>query len=327
MVRKVKTSVVDRRISSLPGNGNKVDCPLSFEIGPPPFSPSSFVYLAIQSLPPPDLRPCQQTILTHTHTHLDLETSLAGLDVPQIRGKHLHPLPSLFLHPLSLSIIRITLVILPTLPMSVIRRRARRAVSGGRGRPHASVLIIIVVVVLVDIAVDILLLGGLGVSSGRHGGRLRWDGEASRLLRVVVRSPVVVVGVRGRGLLGRSSGMIVQRLNSLSLSLLLRVIIPLWLLHRRTRRRPRHISQPLLLLRKPNRRITPIRRLCIHITRRPAPRRVFLVIHPVGIVLIPVRPPRSHRTRLAGPGGERTSGDSVTVFALRRPSGDPSSAD
>jgi hypothetical protein len=69
-----------------------------------------------------------------------------------------------------LSIIRITLIILPTLPMSVIRRRARRAVTGGRGRPDPSVLIIVVVVVLVDIAVEILLLGSLGVSSGRHSG-------------------------------------------------------------------------------------------------------------------------------------------------------------
>jgi hypothetical protein len=156
---------------------------------------------------------------------------------------------------------------------------------------------------------------------------LGWDGESSRLLRVVIRSPVVVVK-RGRGLLGRSSGMIVQRLNSLSLSLLLHVIIPLLLLlHRRTRRRPRHISQPLLLLSvSDDRRITPIGRL--HVTRRPAPRRVLLIVHPVGIVLIPVRPPcSSHRTRLADPGGERSSGDSVTVFALRRPSGDAGSAD
>jgi hypothetical protein len=113
----------------------------------------------------------------------------------------------------------------------------------------------------------------------------------------------------------------------LLLLLLLHVVIPLLLLlHRRTRRRPRHIPQlPLLILRKPNRRITPIGRL--HVTRRPAPRRVFLIVHPVGIVLIPVRPPRSHRTRLTNPGGERTSGDSVTVFALRRPPRDAGSAD
>jgi hypothetical protein len=156
---------------------------------------------------------------------------------------------------------------------------------------------------------------------------LGWDGESSRLLRVVIRSPVVVVK-RGRGLLGRSSGMTVQRLNSLSLLLLLHVIIPLLLLlHRRTRRRPRHISQPLLILSvSDDRRITPIGRL--HVTRRPAPRRVLLIVHPIGIVLI-LRPPhrRSHRAWLTNPGGERTSGDSVTVFALRRPSGDPGSAD
>jgi hypothetical protein len=92
-------------------------------------------------------------------------------------------------------------------------------------------LIIIVVVVLVDITVEILLLRGLGVSSdGRHGGRLRWDGEASRLVLllvgIVIRSPVGVV-VKSRGSLGRSSGGIVR---SLLLLLLLHIIIPLLLL-------------------------------------------------------------------------------------------------
>lgn len=66
----VKTSVVDRGISSLPGN--KVDCPSSFEIGPPPFSPpSSFVFRRDPiSIPTPTCAPARKpSSQTHTSHH------------------------------------------------------------------------------------------------------------------------------------------------------------------------------------------------------------------------------------------------------------------